>query len=131
MVPEDEFQKALFLALTAIGLTVYDAAPQSIDGASTATFPYVEVGSLISSEWDDQTQNGISILARIHTRSRAANYAEARTIQGQIYTALHHANLTVTGCTSILIMREMSDLNRQPDGSFHGVCEYRALIQTA
>ena len=131
MVAEIEFQRALYTKLSGLGLTVYDVAPQAKDGASLATFPYVEIGSLITSEWDTSTEDGFSVLARIHTRSRSGSTYEARTIQGQIYAALHNAELTITGQNRVLIMREMSDLTRQPDGSFHGVCEYRALIETA
>lgn len=128
MSAEIEFQRALFSVLGALGLTVYDAAPQARDGASLGNYPYVEIGTLIAGEWDDNTADGFSILARVHTRSRSASMLEARIIQGQIYTALHHAALSVTGQNCILVMRESSDLMRQEDGSFHGVCEYRALL---
>jgi hypothetical protein len=131
MIPEIEFQRALFTALSGLGLNVVDAAPQAVDGAATAAFPYVEIGALITSEWDDNIEEGRSILARIHTYSRSRGMIEARTIQNQVYDALHRTELTIAGQEFVLMMREMSDLARQADGSFHGVCEYRALIQTA
>ena len=131
MSAELEVQKALYLALTDLGLRVYDAAPQSPDGASTATFPYVEVGAIVFSEADTDTEAGFDFIARIHTRSRSAGMAECKNIQGQIYARLHNGAMTITGQDTILIQRQLSDCLRVSDGSFHGVCEYRGLIQTA
>jgi Protein of unknown function (DUF3168) len=131
MSAEFEVQTALYAALTTLGLRVYDFAPQAKDGASTGTFPYVEVGHIIATDWDTDTENGFNVVARVHTYSRSASAAETRGIQSQIYDRLHHGVLTVTGQTALLIMREMSDCTRQTDGSFHGVCEYRILLATA
>lgn len=131
MSAELELQKALKGKLEAVGLRVYDYAPQTKDGASTGTYPYVEIGHIIANEWDTETELGFSATCRIHTRSRSGSTMECRNIQAQIYGALHRADLTITGQQSIDITREMSDCTRQPDGSFHGVCEYRALIETA
>jgi Protein of unknown function (DUF3168) len=131
MIVEIELQRALKTALTTAGLTVYDFAPQAADGASTASFPYVEIGHIIASEWDTDTETGFDVICRVHTYSRTSSTLECRTVQGAIYAALHRAELAVTGFLPILINREMSDCTRQPDGSFHGVCEYRTLIATS
>ena len=131
MAAEIEVQKALYLALTALSLRVYDAAPQDKDGASTATFPYTEVGAIVFAEFDTSSENGFDFIARIHTRSRSGSMAECKTIQGQIYARLHNGALSITGQNTILIQRQMSDCTRVSDGSFHGVCEYRGLIETA
>lgn len=131
MAAEIEVQKALYLALTALSLRVYDAAPQAADGASTATFPYVEVGAIVFAEFDTSSENGFDFIARIHTRSRSGSMAECKGIQGQIYARLHCGALAITGQNTILIHRQMSDCTRVSDGSFHGVCEYRGLIETA
>jgi hypothetical protein len=120
-----EVQRALFTALSAAGLRVYDAAHQD------ATWPYVEVGYIVMSENDTQTTAGFDFLARIHTRvSSSSSNLEAKGIQDQIYGVLHRKPLTITGQNTILMMREMSDCNRAPDGSIHGVCEYRGLTET-
>lgn len=129
MGAEIEVQRALYTALSGAGLTVYDFAPQSTDGGTVA-IPYVEVGAIILSEWDTFTETGHAFLARIHTRSRSGSALEAKTVQGTIYATLHRQSITITGQTSVLLTREMSDCTRQPDGSFHGVCEYRGLIQS-
>lgn len=126
-----ELQKAIYTTLTGAGLRVYDFAPQSSDGAATATYPYVEVGHIVASEWDTNSELGFDAVCRIHTRSRSGSTLECRNIQDQIYDALHRATLTVIGQNTITITREMSDCTRLQDGSFHGVCEYRALLETA
>jgi hypothetical protein len=130
MSAETEVQGALFSALTGLGLRVYDAAPQAADGASTATFPYVEVGAVIMADFDTKDGNGFDFVARIHTRSKSGSMAEAKTIQGQVYAALHNGDLTMASLRSVMLRRENSFCDRVTDGSFHGVCEYRGLIET-
>jgi hypothetical protein len=123
-------QAALFSALNAIGLRVYDSAPQQANGASLAVFPYVEVGAIVMAPLDTKERNGFNFVARIHTRSRSASMKEAKEIQGLIYARLHHGDLTITGQRLILLRRETSEVTRASDGSFHGICEYRGLIET-
>jgi hypothetical protein len=130
MSAEFNTQAAIFSALNALGLRVYDSAPQQADGASLAVFPYVEVGAVVMSPLDTKERNGFDFVARIHTRSRSASMKEAKDIQGQIYARLHNGGLTITGQRLILLRRETSDVTRVSDGSFHGICEYRGLIET-
>ena len=130
MAAEFATQQALFSALSALGLRVYDSAPQQANGASAAVFPYVEVGAIVMAAMDTKDVNGFDFVARIHTRSRSASMKETKDIQGQIYARLHNGDLTITGQGSILLRRETSDVSRASDGSFHGVCEYRGLIET-
>lgn len=125
-----EFQRKLYTVLNGAGLRVYDQAPQDTDGASLATWPYVEIGHIPVNEFDTNTELGFDLTARIHTYSRSGGSLECLTIQGQIYDVLHNTVPTVTGHRTILILREMSDCTRLPDGSYHGVCEYRALLET-
>lgn len=129
MAAEVEVQRALYSALSALGLRVYDSASQAVDGASTVTFPYIEVGEIIFADWDTAYETGHEFLARLHTRSRSAGMMEAKTIQGQIYARLHLGNLSISGQSLVLLRREQSQIMRAPDGSFHGVCEYRGLIE--
>lgn len=131
-----EIQKGLYTAISAINISgitlhVYDSAPQQVDGASLAVFPYVEVGFIVVTPFDTKEKNGFDFVARIHTRSRSASMKEAKTIQSAIYSALHHGALTIAGYSCILLRRETSDVSRASDGSFHGICEYRGLIETA
>lgn len=131
MSAETEVQKALYLALVGIDLQVYDVSPQAADGGSAAAFPYVEVGEIVLAEFDTATETGFDFVARIHTRSRSKSHAEAKGIQGQIYARLHRGSLSITGFNFIQLDRASSRCDRVSDGSFHGVCEYRGLIETA
>jgi len=128
MSAETAVQGALYNALSALGLSVVDVGKETADGASTTPFPYVEVGMVVMSPFDTAGETGFDFVARIHTRSRSGSMAEAKTIQGQIYDRLHRGSLTVTGYHHITIQRERSEVMRAPDKSFHGVCEYRGLI---
>lgn len=130
MSAEFEVQKALFSAVEALGIRAYDSAPQSADGASLAVFPYVEVGAVVMAPMDAKDRNGFDFVARIHTRSRSQSMKEAKDTQGAMYARLHHGDLTISGQRLILLRRETSDVTRAADGSFHGICEYRGLIET-
>ena len=129
MSGEVEVQRALFAALSGLGLTVYDVAPQAADGGSTASFPYAEVGFISLTELDTFSETGFDFVARVHTRSRSPGMLECKTMQGQIYARLHRGALAVTGFNFIDLLREASSCTRAPDGSFHGVCEYRGQIE--
>lgn len=129
MGAEITVQKAIYDALSAVPLRVYDAAPQDSDGGSTATFPYVEIGMIAFSEMDDKAVNGFEFVARIHTRSRSASMMETKELQGQVYAALHYADLPMSGQRMVLLRRETSIIQRAPDRTFHGVCEFRGQIE--
>jgi len=131
MSGEWQVQVALYTAINALGLRVYDAAPQNSDGGSAGVFPYVEIGAVVIAEFDTSSETGFDFISRIHTRSRSGSMKEAKLIQGQIYDRLHRGALTVTGYNFIQIDREGSFVDRVSDGSFHGVCEYRGLIENA
>lgn len=126
--PEFEIQKALFQALAGLGLTVYDSAPQAKDGGSLAGWPYVEVGFVSLAPFDTANSIGFDAVARLHSRSKTGSMAEAKDIQGRIYDRLHRGALSVTGFLTVTIQRELSRCDRMPDASFHGVCEYRLLL---
>lgn len=122
MAGEVAVQGALYSALSALGLRVVDRGKQDAD------WPYVEIGFIVMNASDTQSETGFDYLARIHVRSRSESMREAKEIQGQIYDRLHRGDLTITGYQHILIQRERSEVLDAPDGSFHGVCEYRGLI---
>ncbi len=130
MSAEFAIQKGLFDALTGIGLRVYDSAPQLADTGASADYPYVEIGAIVLGAFDTARETGFDFTARIHTRSRSSGMREAKDMQGQMYARLHRGSITITGQTLILIDRQTSDVTRQSDGSFHGICEYRGLVET-
>ena len=131
MSAEFETQKALFSALSALGLTVYDVAPQAVDGGAVADWPHVTIGAVVFSQWDTKGVDGFNFVARLHTRSRSASMKEAKEIQGQIYDRLHHGDLTITGYILVLLQFETADVTQVSDGSFHGVSEFRGMIEKA
>jgi len=131
MAAELEIQRGLYQALSALGLRAVDFAAQAPDGGSATPFPYVEIGEIIIRPWDTASELGFEFIARIHTWSRSASAAETKGIQGQIYARLHRQQITIAGQSLITLQREMSDVIRAQSGAFHGVCEYRGLIETA
>jgi hypothetical protein len=130
MFAEVEVQRALVGVLAGIGLRVHDAAPQENDGGNASVFPYVEVGYIVFTPFDTARETGFEYVARIHTRSRSHSMLETKSIQGEIYRALHRVQLDVPGSHHVSIQRESSDVSRTADNNFHGLCEYRGLIET-
>ena len=128
MSAEFEIQRALFNAMTGLGLTVYDSAPQAADGGALAAWPYVEVGFISLAPFDTANSTGFDAVARVHTRSRSGSMAETKRIQGDIYDRLHRGALSVAGYQTVTVQRELSRCDRMSDASFHGVCEYRLLL---
>jgi len=140
MAVEVDFQAALFARLNSqivgsgkAALSVHDVKPQSNPAGG---FPYVTIGESTFTMFDAQGSFNFDVLTRIHTWSRAPAMLECKGIQGDIYAALHDHDLTLSKfgggaqewrCYSLL--RESSFVVRDPDQTFHGVCEYRALIQ--
>lgn len=131
MAAEVEIQRGLYQALSALGLSVVDFGAQAADGGDAGPFPYVEVGTVIIRPWDTARETGHNFVARIHTWSRSGSVLECKTIQGTIYARLHRQAITVAGHNLITLQRELSEVMRAPSGAFHGVCEYRGLIETA
>lgn len=123
-----EVQRAFWAAISGLGLTVYDSAPQIAAGGAPAPL-YVEVGAIVMVDWDTARESGFDFIARIHTRSTSGSMLACKTAQDQMYARLHNGALAVTGFSTILLQREMSDCTRESDGSFHGICEYRGLIE--
>jgi uncharacterized protein DUF3168 len=131
---EAALQTALFSRLNGASLGVagvYDVAPQAADSGNGAAFPYVVMGRVIHSQYDTQTKTGHAAQIRIHTFSRSGAMLECKTIQGAIYDALHKSVLSVAGFNNFSLLREDSDCEPDQDGKIHGVCEYRALIESA
>lgn len=126
---ETAVQGGLFTALSSIGLRVYDVQPQKPDGGSDAEMPCVTVGTIVFAPWDTKEKTGFDFIARIHTYSRSGSMKEAKDIQTAIYDRLHRGEIAVTGYQLVDLLRETSDCMQEADGSFHGVCEYRGLIE--
>lgn len=131
---EWDLQEAVFNALSAGSLGaagIHAPAPQAADGGDPAPFPYVTIGRTLISEADTQTTNGFACQIRVHTYSRSGSMKECKVIQGKIYDALHRTPLTITGFNNFSLLREDTDCFPEGDGNVHGVCEFRALIESA
>lgn len=128
---EFEIQKGLFLALSALGLTVYDVQPKTADGGDASVYPCVTVGTIVLAPWDTKEKLGFDFIARIHTYSRSSAMKQAKDIQSVLYRRLHRGEITITGYGLVDLTRETSDIMPLADGTFHGVCDYRGLIETA
>lgn len=126
---EFAIQQGLFTALSGRGFSVYDVQPQAKDGSSTANFPCVTIGTIVLAAWDVKENTGFDFIARVHTYSRSGSMKEAKDIQTTIYSTLHRGSITVSGFHLVDLLRETSDIMRDADGTFHGVCEYRGLIE--
>ena len=123
-------QKALFQAISLLGFTVHDVAPQRPDGGG---YPFVEVGAIVFSPMDTKDRNGFDFVARIHVRDDSHNLQPVEMIQGAIYDRLHNAHgdaLSIDGYRLIQMRCEMQDVIREAQGQIHGVSEFRGLIET-
>lgn len=130
---EAEFQTALFERLDAapLGASVYDTAPQADDSGDETAVPYVTIGHIEMNELDTQTKTGWAAQVRIHTWVTGGAMLPAKNIQGLVFAALHRSPLTITGFNNYSLLRESTDCQSLEDGKIHGVCEYRALIESA
>ena len=134
MAIETDFQTALFERLNgaSLGVTgVHDIAPQDGDSGDETPFPYIAMGRVIMTELDSQTEDGWAVQFRIHTHSRTGAMLECKNVQGAIFAALHRKPLTIAGFNNFSLLRESTDCMSEGDSKIHGVCEYRALIESA
>lgn len=122
-------QAALVGALAEIGVTAVDAQRQAADGGASGAFPVVEVGHITMTPFDTARETGFNFIARIHTRHRTGSMKAVKEVQDAIYGRLHRGALSVTGFHTVLVQRESSFCEQVQDGAFHGVCEYRGLIE--
>ena len=131
---EVALQAALSMRLSGSDLGVqgvHDIAPKVEDAANSSVFPYVVMGRIVLSQADTQTKVGHTAQIRIHTFSRTGGMLECKGIQGAIFSALHRQTLTVSGHNNFSLLREDTDCWHEGDSKIHGVCEYRALIESA
>ena len=127
-------QKAVYARLVSqlAPIKVYDTPPAQPDGMPADSFPYVVVGDDTVSPFDTYTSVGASATVTLHVWSRYNGNTEAKTIMGQIYSALNRqaGNLSFTGYAFIDSLYEFGDVIREADGKTrHGVCRYRITME--
>ena len=119
-----EIQQAVFDALGAEGLRVYDHVP------SDAAFPYVVIGEDTHIPFDTDDSLGAESTVTIHVWSRYRGKKEAKELQASIYSALTRAELSIDSYDLITIEFEYSDVLLDPDGiTRHGVSRFRFLTE--
>lgn len=107
-------------------------APQAADSGAASAFPYVVIDDTDFDDYHTADESGFEVLMRIYTHSRSPGRKETRDIQDLIYDALHRkqGSLSVSGHTVLFIDREGSTVDEplDSDGSWRGVCDYRAIV---
>jgi hypothetical protein len=132
---EFELQKAVYTTLNASGdlasavVGIYDVAPEASNSGRDTAFPYITFGAMVLTPLGTDEVSGFEAAIRLHTHSRSGSSRECKIIQGLIYSALHNVSMSVTGFNCFSVLREESFVERTPEAKFHGVCEYRALLQ--
>jgi len=125
-------QLAIYDALASAPLGVqgvYDNPTQVSNPDDNGAFPFVTVGDATLSDWSDDCKSGFEASIVIHTWSRAAHHLETKQVQGNIYNALHRAELTVDGQPVITSEFVSSDAFRDSDGvTIHGVSRFRVVL---
>lgn len=121
------------VALSAAVTGIYaGVAPQAADSGDPSAFPYVVIDDTDFLEYHTSTESGFEVIMRLYTISRSPGRKETRDIQDLIYAALHRrqSSLSVAGHSVLFIDREGSTVEEptDADGSWRGVCEYRALV---
>lgn len=123
-------QASVFSKLdAALTYSVYDIPPQPDDSGAKTDWPYVTIGRDIVTPWDTNSEVGFSVTITVHVWSKKAGFKEAKTVQGEIYTALHRQSLSVTGYTFIACDIEQEQVIEDADGiTIHGIQTFRIIL---
>lgn len=130
---EFAIQAGIYAAVNSIaefsgmGVTVRDIGPRSTDGAGI--YPFIKIGDIALAEMDTATSSGFDAAVRLHTHSNTGSMRQCKEIQALVYAALHKQSPAISGYNLINLYRENTDVREDSDGSIHGVCDYRALLE--
>jgi hypothetical protein len=118
---QDAISTAVTTAVTPIA--VYDVVP------TTPTYPFVIVGDDASKDWSTSEAYGEDVTVTVHVWSQDTDRAELKTIQQQIYDALHDQNLAVSGfnVAALLFVSAESVFDEDKD-ALHGTSKFRCLL---
>jgi len=126
---EIAIQTVVYQTLTAYAplMSVVEAVRDEVD--EFQDFPYVTIGESIHNEWDTDNTLGDDTSITVHVWSRHKGKKETKTIQGEIYNALHRASASYGGYDIISIDWQDSQSFIDQDGETrHGVQTFRILI---
>lgn len=118
-------QEAVAAAITAAvtPASVYDVVP------NTPTYPFVLVGDDASKDWSSSEAFGEDVTVTVHVWSQDIDREELKTLQQQIYGALHDQNLVVTGYSvAALLFLSSESIFDEEKGALHGTSKFRCLI---
>lgn len=118
-------QQAVSAAVTTAvsPVTVLDVVP------ATPTYPFVIVGDDASKDWSTSEAYGEDITLTIHVWSQDSDRQEMKTLQLQIYDALHDQGLSVTGFNVAALLFLSSEAVFDADkNALHGLSRFRCLI---
>lgn len=125
------FVAAIKALATEAGTRVYDRVPRT-NGAISATFPYVSLGTGSASYNGADCYDGSEVSLAVHVWSRAVGMPECKRIASAIRAGLNNADLTLDGHTLELLELDRADYLNDPDGiTSHAVLTFRALTQPA
>jgi hypothetical protein len=116
-------QKAIYGAIVAVPLTVYDEAPEN------AAFPYVSIGESNTIDAGNKTNHADDHYETIHVWSRAKGFKECKDMAGKVIKALSEKTFLETGY--IIKFFEIDQVNflRDPDGlTRHGVIRIKFKV---
>ena len=134
---KEDFRQELYdllndnVPLMAVVKAIVDVKPQATDSGDPALGPWVQFGRMDFLEDSTATESGFDVFIRLHIWSTSLGEKETLAVQDLIYAALHRkdASMTVTGYSVLLLDRVGSDVEeRDAQGWFHGVDEYRAVV---
>lgn len=125
-----QLHKAVYDALVAAvsPAKVYGHAPQG------AVFPYYVLGDGEAREWDTTTELGQEHVLQVHyfERDPKRGHKAVKEAQKKIYDALHAQPLTLAaGAALVHIHYDYSTVVLDPDNTYHGVSQFRALTTEA
>jgi len=97
-----------------------------------AAFPYLTVGDDSATDWSVLAREGEEIEVSVNAWSRYRGSKEAKTLLGQVKTALHGQRLAVTGWRMASCRMAFSTCFDDPDGlTTHGVIRFRVRLSRA
>lgn len=124
-------QKAVYETLNAalsVGVYSLGNVPEGLDAT------YTVVGESTAEADDTDDRLGFSVVTTVHTWDTDDNsrgFNNVKPLMGEIYTALHRVNLSVSGYTVTDCFFEFEQVNIDADGlTAHGAQRVRVLLTT-
>lgn len=109
-------QKAIYTALSAVPMTVYDDVPEN------AAFPYASIGETSLTDAGNKTGNADDQYETVHVWSRAKGFKECKDMMAAVVKALSGAVYSEQGYGIVFVELDQLTTLRDPDGlTRHGV----------